>query len=470
MKNILVLATAALTSVAMTSCSASMETDELKPRLVVLTDIGDCNVEPDDMESAIHLLSYADMFEIEAIMTSTGWNCDPYPEEWAHYLDMVVHGYEKDVKNMMKRSRQTTFHFLNEEEDRQWIGYWPSAEYIRKRVMPGSHRAGIGVIGKDNDSQGSEFLIKLADENDDRPIYVAAWGGANTLAQAIWKVKQTRTEDELRDFVRKFRLYTITDQDMVWAMRMNREYSSHMWLRREFKDNLMMIWDEGTWQLQCELGKQYWEQHKKNIQGKGTMGTMYPDYKWGVEGDTPSFLYMMPNGLTDPDEPTQAGWGGFHQYGISPDSVTYAWTSWDEPQKSTTEGYKMRFYPDELNDFMARMQWADEGAGNTNPVVYVNGYHSSRPLHTKTQAGKTVRLDASMTRDAEGDSLSYLWWPQIEAGNYNELIRIFDQRDKTIELTIPEDAKGKNIHIVCEVHDNGMFNLVGYQRIIIDVE
>ena len=46
--------------------------ENLKPRLVVLTDIGDCNVEPDDMESAVRLLAYADRFEIEAIM-STPW-------------------------------------------------------------------------------------------------------------------------------------------------------------------------------------------------------------------------------------------------------------------------------------------------------------------------------------------------------------------------------------------------------------
>ena len=54
----------------------------------------------------------------------------------------------------------------------------------------GSERGGIKVIGEDNDSPGSQLLIRLADEDDTRPIYVAGWGGANTLAQAIWRVKQ----------------------------------------------------------------------------------------------------------------------------------------------------------------------------------------------------------------------------------------------------------------------------------------
>lgn len=164
------------------------------------------------------------------------------------------------------------------------------------------------MIGENNNTPGSDFLIKLADEDDDRPIWVATWGSGNTLAQAIWKVKQTRSKEQLKAFLNKFRIYTITDQDMVYGMRMNREYSSHMWMRREFKDDLKFIWDENTWQLQCELGKRNWNKHETLIQNNGELGKVYPKYKWGVEGDTPSFLYIMPNGLSDPEDPSQANW------------------------------------------------------------------------------------------------------------------------------------------------------------------
>ena len=51
--------------------------DCLKPRLVVCTDIAPADVEPDDMESMVRLMAYADCFEIEALITSVGWNCDP---------------------------------------------------------------------------------------------------------------------------------------------------------------------------------------------------------------------------------------------------------------------------------------------------------------------------------------------------------------------------------------------------------
>lgn len=250
-------------------------------------------------------------------------------------------------------------------------------------------------------------------------------------------------------------------------MRMNRAYSSHMWLRQEFENDLQFIWDEGAWQEQCELGKQNWEAHQKNIQGKGALGKEYPTYKWGVEGDTPSFLYVMPHGLNDPEDPHQAGWAGYHERGICPDTITTAWTSWKEPLRRLSVGYKRRFYPDELNDFMARMQWAAEGKGNRNPQVIVNGSKGHTPIRINAKAGTTLRLDATKTTDKDGDSLTFLWWQQPEIGKTQVNIRLSNRPTSTIR--IPSSASGDAIHIICEVHDNSPFHLVSYRRVIINI-
>ena len=209
--------------------------------------------------------------------------------------------------------------------------------------------------------------------------------------------------------------------------------------------------------------------HASNIQGKGALGKEYPDYKWGVEGDTPSFLYLMPNGLNDPEDPYQAGWAGYHERGLCPDSLTTAWNSWEEPVRSISIGYKKRFYPDELNDFIARMQWADKGQGNRNPQIVIGSEEKGlSPFFIKAKAGDAIQLDASKSEDPDGDALTFLWWLQPEIGKGK--VQIMTPTTPMTTVKIPCDAQGQTYHLICEVHDNGPHHLVAYRRICLKVE
>lgn len=297
-------------SAIVTSCSSTPDDMGLKPRIVVLTDIAPGDIEPDDMESMIRLMSHADLFEIEALITSGGWNSGwmAYPVGWKDSLSTTINAYEKDLPNLMKRSGQTSFLSLEEESDKQAIGYWPSADYMRSRAMLGSLELGQHKIGEENVSEGSDFIVRLAGEEDERPIWILAWGGANTFAQAVWQVEQSCSPDELKSFLRKFRVYTITDQDVTWQERhSNYGYSSHQRLRRDFPEDLMFIWDESAWLTQNDIGSSNWDEYAAHIQGHGNLGSIYPKNKWGVEGDTPSYLHVLPNGLNDPSVPEMTG-------------------------------------------------------------------------------------------------------------------------------------------------------------------
>ncbi|WP_057935815.1 DUF1593 domain-containing protein [Algoriphagus resistens] len=443
------------------SAQQHKQKSKLKPRLVVLTDVS--TWETDDSESLVRLLVHADLYEIEGLIFTTGWSLDQTREDFMGLVHKAIDAYEKDLPNLLKRSAQKEFHA---DESQQDIGYWPSPEYLRNITVFGSKNRGYEFIGEGNDSAGSDLIIKLADEKDKRPVWVTVWGGANTLAQAIWQVQQNRNENQLKEFLHKLPTYTITDQDR--DQKTEYSISSHQWMRREFEDDLLFIWDEVAWLYQNGAGKSNWENYANQIQTHGNLGNVYPKYKFGVEGDTPAFLHLMPNGLNDPMVPSHVGWGGYFTKGITADKETTAFNNHHSPVKEKSREYSDYFYPATFNNFAARMDWAKEGKGNRNPIVIINKNEGIELLRVKAKKRKNIMLDASKSYDSQGDELSFKWWIIPEAGTYEGNFSIPNDNSDSIKLTLPKDISGKTIHVICEVTDNGSPNLTSYRRIIIE--
>jgi hypothetical protein len=188
-----------------------------------------------------------------------------------------------------------------------------------------------------------------------------------------------------------------------------------------------------------------------------------------VEGDTPSYLYVWPNGLNDPEHPTHGGWGGIFERGTGPDKETTAYVN----QQGTNAGpiarkYETRFYPAIFNSFAARMVWAKDGKGNRNPEVVVNRDSSLSIIKVTPAPGTSVTLDASASKDPDGDKLTFSWWVFTEAGTYAQDVTISGRDANRATVQVPADSKGKSFHVICEVADSGTPSLTSFRRIIFE--
>ena len=419
------------------------------------------------MESIIRLFVHADMFEIEALIHSTGWSASVAKESYYQLIHEAIDLYEEDLPNLRKRSEQEGH---RHDAGKQEIGYWPSPQYLRERTMMGSKNRGQKFIGEDNSSPGSDLIIQLADEEDDRPIWITVWGGGNTLAQAVWQVQRTRSKEALQTFLNKLRVYTITDQDGAQKSGnvINWSESSHQWMRREFERDLLFIWDESAWKHQNGTGRNNWNEYATHIQGHGNLGKRYPKYKYGVEGDTPAFLHVMPNGLNDPNVPSQVGWGGYFEFGQCKDNATKAHQNHAGSPSRISSKYQKYFYPATFNNFAARMDWAKDGVGNRNPVVVIDDRNGTSVIEKAPEKGTKVVLDASRSQDPDGDQLTFKWWVLSEAGTYTDKIKISGKDTSRATIEVPFDSAGKSLHVICEVTDDGSHHLSGYRRIILE--
>lgn len=377
----------------------------------------------------------------------------------------VIDAYEKDLPKLMARSGQTGF--MKDESQPQPVGYWPSADYLRERVSNGQRMRGFKEFGDGQSTTGSERTIEIVDENDDRPVWVHFWGSGNTFAQSVWDVQDRRSPEEVKDFLSKVRIYAIGDQDCrntaledgpCW------ESSTQYWLRQNFQDDMTYLWANNYRYYMTKMSAS-WPVYAPQIQASGNLGAEYINPVYGIEGDTPAFLHHLP-GMNDPSDPTQSGYGGQFELRVGPDGTT---TYRNDGDVAPTNNLAVDLtFEDQLNDFLTRMQWADTGSGNRNPVAALNGDTTFAPVTVQAAVGKKVKLSAAGSADPDNDSVSYQWMVDKAAGYGGDLT--FDANKKgQATFKVPADAAGQEIHILVRVTDDGTPALSAWRRAIVTV-
>ena len=503
----------------LTSLQVSAFTTDPRPRIIITAD-----PELDDNNSLIRFLLYSTDFRVEGLVyassqfhwsgdgkgtkfmvpgreyTKFGLNlcpCESY--RWRkdeRFIHDAVNQYEKVYPNLKVHDPS-----------------YPDPASLRSKIRYGN----IEFEGEmSTDTEGSD-LIKAAILDDiPGPLYLTAWGGQSTIARALRSIEENLKgkpgwEELYKKISAKVILLPSGDQDGTYAAYISKSWPDIEY--RQFRNGpnygygaqfsiapsnahlLTADWMKDHITSKGPLGSIYrvWGDGKQMVEGDrfdyfGIPGKTNEELKkegyivwmpvqqqgsWIGEGDTPTFMNLLANGLngTNPDFP--GGWGGrpFH-----PDMKTYrdpfsnadpsapgTVISEETLKKLSGTDDQAAPYPDFFaaaeHDLAARFDWSVHPAfkdANHAPAIQVSGEREIR-----AKPGEKVNLKAVVT-DPDGDEWTARWWQFKQQNSEAELILQTTGRSSA-RVTIPVSAGTKQEYfVVIEVTDKRKQGLSRY--------
>lgn len=444
----------------------------MRQRVIVMTDIGG---DPDDQQSMVRQLLYANDMKIEGLLATANSR-----GVFADRIHERINAYEEVYANLLVHNPN-----------------YPKADELRRLVKSGVAKRYIEQVGTGKSTEASQHIIDVVERPDERPVWVTVWGAPTDLAQALWDVRATRGESEVAAFVNKLRIYDIGGQDDTGA-----------WICRHFPDvfylrSVMQFQAISRHLTQKRLTKEVTGPNlfvfedawiAEHVQSHGPLGRWYVPRKYKYEGDTPAFLYLVPNGLSNPEMMHHGNWGGRFNAWRTVNAGAFSQKYFDAQMKhrpyamhteaTDTWSYEGRVYANSSmaplfrwrdafqNDFAARMDWSitpQYQDANHNPIAAIERDDSIDTIYRSIKGGQRLVLSAGGSRDPDGDELSYRWWFYPEPGTWHGELMIEGADGAEATVVTPRVFSDRVIHLILEVTDDGEPALTSYKRMVVNL-
>ena len=433
---------------AVVACVASVAAaaSEPAPRLRVMIET-DAGGDPDDEQSLVRFLLYVNEWDVEGIIATRerardGENLNAQ-RTGLGIVRAMLDAYETCYPNLVKHDPR-----------------YPTADQLR-RVTVSSY-----------DGRGGVDLVRAAvDRDDPRPLWFCNWGtidgsAPSSLKLALDEVLAERGQEGYARFKRRIRLSS-DDQFGDHTAKIDPPFP--LWVDTFRPEQYGRRWYHRFSALTATAGG--FDVKRDVLTGHGPLGALYPTNTTHPqkEGDTMTFLYLVPTGMNDPEKPGWGSWAGRYGPNEKFPGRPYHWANQQDMWNGTTnrDNTVARWAAALQNDFRARLDWCvkDYNGANHPPTVRVAGerVRSIKP-------GGDLVLDATATTDPDGNRLRFEWAWYPEAGTYRGAAPMLDGAGTpTVRVIARDTATPGDAHLLLSVTDDGSPPLTRYARVIVKV-
>jgi hypothetical protein len=418
-------------------------------RLIIETDAGG---DPDDEQSLVRLLVYANEFDIEGIIANrpharAGENKNP-ERTGLGIVRCLLKAYGECYTNLVQHDP-----------------CYPRPEQLWQHTVP----------GYDDTDDAVKLILAAVDSLDPRPVWYSDWGtdngaATNNLRRALDRVRRERGPGGYAKFKSRLRLSsadkfaehttTVAPPFALWVDTFRPELERRRWYHRFSA----LTARAGGFDIERDVRT-----------GHGPLGALYPTNTthWCKEGDSMSFIYLLPTGLNDPNQPTWGSWAGRYSPNTNFPGRAYFWATAVDAWNGATnrENTLARWAAPLQNDFRVRLDWCvkDFAHANHPPRLTLNSVTGTEVLRLHSRAGAKLKLDASGSTDPDGHRLNYAWFIYPEPSTYGSEVLLDGTNTSTVTVRIPADLAGQTIHALAAVTDDGQPALTRYRRAVISI-